>query len=918
MTQNIEQRTLAATSTMEGAAKAVNEIANTDKVVVTAVGERKSFPQISREWDEKATELKTIWENDSTTLRQDWQSERNELSTKALGVKPWETGVSETNINQQRRWDDGHTYLPKTVPAVMDANGPNDDWIPYTADKSGTLSDVFGRKPIDLVDGIVLAPDASKQYPKLNAVGKVWELEDGEQQLSVKSFAESADGYLVITLNDGSQIIAKKVDGASRNWVNEQSVKQTRMLMEQKLVAGKQSELIGIDIGSKTALQVNDYPKGEDSLFVLSPIPEQGRTIKSFDFFSGVIVLDNDTTIDLIRERGEFDSLDYVKQLTLRTGDRFTTKARYSGWAVNTMQGCVGGGTYIVKTLTRHRSDINNPEYFPDNKIDHDLGDGRIMALIHNGTIYVEQAGARVNTDDDSFSDALQAIVNYSGNPAKTINPHSLVTKATANTFIARHPCFVNSQDGLKWDFPGSFNFTIKISAQFHIEVPADFPDDGNDYNVVAVFIFARRRVTGRTNQFILPDSSGAGAAWFYRMHGIYFDATAYMQGLGSKRADLIYAPEIANTKVSNVVGHKCRHLLNTVDELGAYQCLFEDVHAFYCLEPYKVKRGTTLNHNNCSIVHCDFGWTQRTNYSTYNSCSVDHSAFGNYSWDIGGTGVVMNGCGSEYAYGGLFRATQRSTEITINGGFFLGGASATNPNYAGQASDEDFGVSRLVLIDGAKVTINRAMFRAICQPDPAQPVVHLRPLVSGGGKVTIIGDTGEDHNSYVQRKDWEVGGHLSDPLKDRSRIDFVGEQAEFKVINNQDFSIPSTSDTIDIVFDAANREVDQGPAWFDEHTGLNPRNGDVANKYVAPYAGYYTFHFLARIENVTENDYIYIDAEGRANHILVISDSDNKAEVNLTETFWLNAGDEVRVRYRRYGSGTVVKSGYRFFGYAR
>lgn len=52
MTQNIEERTLAATATMEGAAKAVDEIANTDKIVETPVGQRKSIPMLSRELDE--------------------------------------------------------------------------------------------------------------------------------------------------------------------------------------------------------------------------------------------------------------------------------------------------------------------------------------------------------------------------------------------------------------------------------------------------------------------------------------------------------------------------------------------------------------------------------------------------------------------------------------------------------------------------------------------------------------------------------------------------------------------------------------------------------------------------------------------------------------------------------------------------
>ncbi|HHF3110244.1 TPA: hypothetical protein ACPJ1P_004776, partial [Vibrio diabolicus] len=61
MTQNIEQRTLAATSSIETSAKAVDEIAHTDKVVDTPVGQRKSFPRISREWDDESTRLKTEW-----------------------------------------------------------------------------------------------------------------------------------------------------------------------------------------------------------------------------------------------------------------------------------------------------------------------------------------------------------------------------------------------------------------------------------------------------------------------------------------------------------------------------------------------------------------------------------------------------------------------------------------------------------------------------------------------------------------------------------------------------------------------------------------------------------------------------------------------------------------------------------------
>ncbi|EPF7752870.1 hypothetical protein ACSVMW_001873 [Vibrio parahaemolyticus] len=289
MSQNIEQRTLAATATMEGAAKAVAEIANTDKDVSTPVGSRKSFPKISREWDEESTRLKdewgsesqrlqTEWNNDSATLRQDWQNERNELSTKALGVKPWESGVSETNINQQRRWDDGHTYLPKTVPAVMDAGGPNDDWVPYTADKSDTLNDVFGRKPIDLVAGVLLAPDLSQHYPKLNAFGKVWELDDGDQQFTVTSFSQTADEKLLITLSDDTQIIATRMLMASQETVDKKSAVAVDLSMGMKMFPKNTAQ----------SLQVGDLVlAGTEGVFinglVYALVPENSGTVSSLN-----------------------------------------------------------------------------------------------------------------------------------------------------------------------------------------------------------------------------------------------------------------------------------------------------------------------------------------------------------------------------------------------------------------------------------------------------------------------------------------------------------------------------------------------------------------------------------------------------------------------------------------------------------
>ncbi|MGU3704908.1 hypothetical protein NAL94_23680 (plasmid) [Vibrio alginolyticus] len=243
MTQNIEDRTQVAVTRYEGAAKSVDEIAHKDADVVTPVGSRKSFPKISREWDEESTRLKNEWgsesfrlqnewKNESETIKESWKTERNELSIKALGVKPWESGMSEIELNQQRRWTDNHTYLPKTVPALMEATGPDENWIPFTANKFDTLSDIFGRTPLDLAVGLSLVPDGRLNYPKLNAFGKLWELTDNDQAILVQSFSETSDEHLLITLDDNSQVVAHRMEGASREYVNDNVNKSQEELVD--------------------------------------------------------------------------------------------------------------------------------------------------------------------------------------------------------------------------------------------------------------------------------------------------------------------------------------------------------------------------------------------------------------------------------------------------------------------------------------------------------------------------------------------------------------------------------------------------------------------------------------------------------------------------------------------------------------
>ncbi|BDM64532.1 hypothetical protein NFHSH190041_19840 [Shewanella sp. NFH-SH190041] len=198
MTQNIEQRTVNAVKQYETASGTIDKFAHADDVVNTPVGARKTFPKISKEWEENAA-----------ALTKDWKEERDALSIKSKPVLPWTAGETQTDLNQQRRFTDGHTYLPKTAPALMGAE-PDDNWIAYTADKSDVLSDVFGSKPVDLTAGLVITP-SNNQYPKLSAFNAIYELADNSVNYIVKSFIQSVDNSVVITLSDNSVVTAYPV-----------------------------------------------------------------------------------------------------------------------------------------------------------------------------------------------------------------------------------------------------------------------------------------------------------------------------------------------------------------------------------------------------------------------------------------------------------------------------------------------------------------------------------------------------------------------------------------------------------------------------------------------------------------------------------------------------------------------------------
>jgi len=381
----------------------------------------------------------------------------------------------------------------------------------------------------------------------------------------------------------------------------------------------------------------------------------------------------------------------------------------------------------------------------------------------------------------------------------------------------------------------------------------------------------------------------------------------------------MVRAPEIANTRFRDIIGHKVKSLLNTDDALGTYACTWSYVQAWYSGKFFNANRGTSLLMDQCAAVNCDKGFDSRTNYTTYNACTVDNCGAGEYAWDLGGVGVVLNSPGAEYPNGGTFRVSGRGSEVVVNGGFLLGGSKVGESNYAGQATDTDFGLSAgeyLIQVDSGKCTFNRTVMRNITEAVPAT-IVHLNPRVTNGGRVTINGNTGEDFNEYVQPEDWIVSGFLNDSFLDRSAMDVVGESAQFSVATTADETIARNGTTQVQFINSPERRFDKGPSWFKTAWGLQPRTGGTITEYVVPHAGLYRFRFSGFIEDVDVGDYMFFSVTGETNRLLTISNVAGDFQVHLEDEFECAAGDIVRIFYRSFGTVTdpTIKAGARFAG---
>lgn len=277
MTQNIEQRTLAATNTMESAAKSVDEIAHQDKVVETPVGPRKSIPRLARELEE-----------DNVRRENDFQ-QRFSQSQYALD---WSSGIEVTDQFQRYKvgieGQEGYKeYLP------------NPEKIPFTT--NATLLE-------DLSNGFWLENGVpSKHWTEREIEGKTWHAwptydpSKPNKNIAVPyrlyAFGVGAERVVLYTTSD-NVVMGEEPDYNVFESVNDELRSD---ILSGKVYAGKNGIIVKngdkvpentthlrVSVSGKPTLVLMDTPRSG----VVSNLTESGADIGFFkvSFFKEIIV----------------------------------------------------------------------------------------------------------------------------------------------------------------------------------------------------------------------------------------------------------------------------------------------------------------------------------------------------------------------------------------------------------------------------------------------------------------------------------------------------------------------------------------------------------------------------------------------------------------------------------------------------
>lgn len=584
---------------------------------------------------------------------------------------------------------------------------------------------------------------------------------------------------------------------------------------------------------------------------------------------------------------------DFITPPMVDSGDiSISTQGYYGAWSV--MMEPKGGANYILTTIQRVRDVKSDPSWEPDGYLNHYLfGGTTYVAMINEDEVSPLMAGAK--GDGVSYdSDSVQAVVDN----LKSVGQDT--TQSVVNLgnppvgYRMNKPIWVYEKDGANFNGAGSSSVRFLVDDLLDTTMPSDFSaingNNGHTYDTTqALFIVAARRRTQSPTQGYIPANQ---AAYSLKFKGFRLECT----GNARRQVDLFYMPETAGNKFEDVVAWQARNWqLSAV----AYSSVYENCVADSCYRPMDIANGTSLVMNRFAAPRCEFGYKVNTYYSTMNGCTIDHWGTDingdlvqdSYAYELTGIGWTINSGGAEFGRGGLFKFDDSlpRTSITFNGGAFWGGASVTDPDYQGQLTLSDFGVSTLgiVYMKNATVTFNGTGVRNSAE-DGIVAVVSFPINLDVSTNVTLNGLTGFGGTTASNRSRWmtiedfvllDSTASLT-PISQRDKPSCYA-----KVSANQNIPIDSTTT---IAFD--NIE-------YDEY-GNTQTNGITK----VPVTGYYRINVDV---SILGNGVQYIVLTGDENELGRWSPAENNAYISKNIRVKLTKGTLLRTQVRVDASST-------------
>lgn len=132
------------------------------------------------------------------------------------------------HLTESATWEDGVYQLETSDPVQGGPDGIDNLQAKQLANRTSflkqeintNLEKIIGSKPVELAVDLILIPTLN-QYPKLSAFEALFELPNNDVIYTVKSFYKNVEGDCVITFSNNTQLVAKKLDAASCQYVNE-------------------------------------------------------------------------------------------------------------------------------------------------------------------------------------------------------------------------------------------------------------------------------------------------------------------------------------------------------------------------------------------------------------------------------------------------------------------------------------------------------------------------------------------------------------------------------------------------------------------------------------------------------------------------------------------------------------------------